>query len=152
MLRIGLPAALIAALLAGCAGAGATATRTVPSQSATASQSTESAGSPGSPPGSRSPATPAPTLPAGFPVHPSMLERIPEPRFIASWTSAATPSEIYDYYLAELVAAGFVIDLEGPGGEVAIIRFHTPDGTPFQVDLKGYHGEPVELDLGPPHP
>lgn len=153
MLRIGLPVALVAALLAGCAGPGATGSGPSPSVGATIGQSAaESAWPTASPTGSTSSVAPLPALPDGFPVHPSMVERMPEPRFIASWTSDAMPSEIYDYYLAELVAAGFVIDVEGPGGEVAVIRFHTPDGTPYQLDLKGYYRQPVEVDLGPPHP
>jgi hypothetical protein len=81
-----------------------------------------------------------------------MEQRSPEPGDIASWTTDALPSDIYDFYLAELPAAGYVIDLEGPGGEVAIIRFHGPDGTDYQLDLKGYVGRPVEVELGPPHP
>lgn len=162
VLRNALPAVLVAALLAGCAGPGSTATGPAPSADIAGGASAEGSGStasrPDSPPlnspspGSPPPATPAPTMPAGFPVHPSMVEETPEPRFIASWTSDALPSDVYDYYLAELVAAGFVIDVEGPGGEAAILRFHAPDGTPFQLNLLGYVGRPVEVHLGPPHP
>jgi hypothetical protein len=68
----------------------------------------------------------------------------------ASWTSDALPPEIYDFYLDALEDAGFGIDLEGPGGGAAIIRFHAADGTAYQLSFTG--SGPVVIDLGPPRP
>jgi hypothetical protein len=79
-----------------------------------------------------------------------MVERDPTPGTIASWTADALPPDIYAFYLDALVDAGFEIDLEAPGGAVAILRFHAPDGTAYQLDFSGNH--PVEVVLGPPRP
>lgn len=138
---------LVGALLGGCAGPGSTATGTATAPAASAHQSpsreaSEQAASESS--------TPLPPMPAAFPVHPSMQETEAEARYIASWTSDAVPPELYAFYLEELPGAGFVIDLEGPGGEAAIIRFHAPDGTAYQLDMVGRFT--TELGLGPPHP
>lgn len=156
MIRTSRPAALIAvlsaALLAGCAGPAATDSAPTASPALPSDQAVSPPGQRPSAPPSELSDTPMPSMPAAFPVHPAMEGRPPEAGDIASWTTGAPPSEIYDFYVAQLPTAGFVIDLAGPGGEVAVIRFHSPDGTAFQLDLKAYAGRPVEVDLGPPHP
>ncbi len=139
---------LLALLLAGCAGPMATAsgppahthTMSLPPTVSTAPSETESA----------MPDVTPPPLPSGFPVHASMTARGAGPGVTSSWTSDALPPEIYDYYLEALRDAGFVIDLEGPGGGAAIIRFHATDGTAYQLTFTGLG--PVEIDLGAPRP
>lgn len=139
---------LLAIVLAGCAGPGATASGpATTSQSPGASVASPPAGA--SAEASASPAH-APAMPAGFPVHDSMEQADVPPGATAAWTSDAIPPDLYAYYLAALPAAGFEIDLEAPGGTVAILRFHAPDGTPYQLDLNG--ADPIALTLGAPHP
>jgi hypothetical protein len=135
---------LLATVLAGCAGPAATATGPAsPSPTPAPVESLASFPSPG--------AT-RPPMPAGFPVHPSMEEVEPEVGFIAAWTFDALPPDVYSYYVEELPAAGFVVDLEGPGGAVAVIRFHAPDGTPYQLDMYWHQMNLGRATLGPPHP
>jgi hypothetical protein len=130
---------LLLLLLAGCAGPGATATG-LRSRPAAATPAESFASIP-------SAAATVPAMPEGFPLHPSMQVTEPGLGYIAAWTSDALPPELYSFYTEELPPAGFEIDLEAPGGEVAVIRFHAPDGTEYQLDMSGSH-----LSLGPPHP
>lgn len=135
---------LLATVLAGCAGPAATATGPA-SPSPTPAPVESLASFP-------SAAATLPPMPAGFPVHPDMVEVEPEAGFIAAWTHEAPPPDVYSYYVEELPAAGFVIDLDGPGGAVAVIRFHAPDGTPYQLDMYWLDMNLGSVTLGPPHP
>lgn len=139
---------LLAILLAGCAGPMATASGPSP---------------PGAPPSgppagstdasaiaSALPSVSVPAMPAEFPVHPSMTAREAPAGLTASWSSDALPPEIYGFYLEELPMAGFDLDLEAPGGEAAVLRFHAADGTAYQLTFTG--SGPVEVELGPQRP
>jgi hypothetical protein len=135
---------LTALLLAGCMGPGLGPGSVQPSDppgaSASATQTTAAD------------ATSVPTavpMPAGFPVHSSMVPVEPEPRYIAAWESDELPPEVYAFYLEQLSQAGFALDLAAPGGEAAIIRFTAPDGIAYQLDMTGR--APVEIALGPRH-
>jgi len=99
-------------------------------------------------PGVTQPATPL-GLPAGMPLPPGSQEIAPPVGFIAAWTSDADPPQVYGYYLEALAGAGFSIDDAVPGGEAAIIRFTSLDGTSYQLDMTGH--APVAIALGPPH-
>ncbi len=136
--------ALAALLLAGCAEPGLAPGSASPSGAAATSSAAPGTDAPGAP----ASATPLP-LPAGFPVHESMDQVAADGGYVAVWASDALPSQVYDFYVGELAAAGFVIDLEGPGGEAAIIRFTSPDGIAYQLDLTGRG--PAEITLGAPH-
>lgn len=92
----------------------------------------------------------APPMPDGFPLHVSMAAREAGSGLTAAWTSDALPPEIYGFYLDSLTDAGFVIDLEAPGGGAAVIRFHAADGTAYQLSFTG--SGPVGIDLGAPRP
>ena len=134
---------LAALLLAACRGPGLVPGSVQPSETPGAGASTTH---------TTAPASLAPTavsMPAGFPVHRSMQPVEPEPRSIAAWESDELPPDVYEFYLDRLPRAGFVIDLAGPGGEAAIIRFTSPDGIAYQLDLTGR--SPLEVALGPPH-
>ena len=138
---------LLLVLLAGCAGP--TATASGPSSpslpaSASATDGADASSGPSAVPRA------VPPLPAEFPVHASMTARHVGPELTAGWRSDALPPDIYDFYRDALVSAGFVIDLEGPGGEVAVLRFHASDGTAYQLTFTG--SGPVSVDLGPPRP
>ena len=135
---------LLATLLAGCAGPAATATGPA-SQSPTGAPIESLAANP-------SAGASLPPMPAGFPVHRAMDEVEPDAGYIAAWTHDALPPDVYAYYVEELPAAGFVVDLEGPGGSVAVIRFHAPDGTPYQLDMYWLDTNLGRVTLGPPHP
>ena len=97
--------------------------------------------------------TPAPSLPAvpdGMPVMPGAVAADPrtEPGSIASWTIDAIGPDVYRYYLDALPAAGFAIHRRFPGGNVAIIRFTTPDGDTFDLALVGEgDGDQVRISL-----
>lgn len=139
---------LLALLLAGCAGPMATVSGP---PSPTAPASAPMVGSAEASPidSGFSPASAAP-MPGGFPVHESMTARAAGPGLTASWISDALPPDLYGFYLDALEEADFVIDLAGPGGGAAVIRFHASDGTAYQLSLTG--SGPVAIDLGPPRP
>lgn len=137
--------ALGALLVAGCTGPGLVHGSTPPS---VAPSPTETIALQTDGPDATASATPLP-MPAGFPVHESMDAVGAEGVYVAVWESDALLPRVYDFYLAQLRAAGFVIHLEGPGGEAAIIRFTSPEGTAYQLDITGR--SPVEVALGPPH-
>jgi hypothetical protein len=74
-----------------------------------------------------------------------------DPSVIAAWRTDADGAEVYAFYEDELPAAGFQVDLAGPGGGVAIFRFSAPEGEQLQMDMYAEgRGTLVELRL--PHP
>jgi hypothetical protein len=88
-------------------------------------------------------------MPAGLPLHDSMEPIEADEGYIAAWETTAVPQEIYTFFVDELPAAGFVVNLAAPGGDAAILRFTSPDGIAYQLDLTGHF--PMEVALGPPH-
>ena len=62
---------------------------------------------------------------------------LPAPGFIAGWTVDAIGPKVYRFYLDALPAAGFAIEGRFPGGNVAIIRFTTPNGDTLDLALVG---------------
>jgi hypothetical protein len=84
-----------------------------------------------------------PTLPAvpdRLPVMPEAVPADPPPTergVIAGWTVDAVGPEVYAFYLDALPAAGFVVTGRFPGGNVAVIRFTTPDGDTLDLALVG---------------
>lgn len=137
---------LLALLLAGCAGPLATASG--PSSPSDASSAVGTVSLPASVDPGPSTAASAPPLPDSFPVHESMEEEPPAAGLTARWTADAPPPEVYEFYLEALVDAGYVIDLEAPGGTAAIIRFHAADGTAYQLNFFG--SGPLAVELGAP--
>jgi hypothetical protein len=140
--------ALVALLLSACAEPGLVPGSATPGSATSGSGASTTAGEPTDAAAATPPAT-LPPLPGGFPVHQSMADVEAEIGEAAAWESDALLPEIYDFYLAELPAAGYVIDLEGPGGAAAIIRFTSPDGIAYQLDITG--PSPVRVTLGAPH-
>jgi hypothetical protein len=79
-----------------------------------------------------------PEIPAGFPVMPGMLQDDPtpsEPGLVARWRTKASGAEVYTFLEDALPAAGYRVDLLGPGDVVAVIRFTPPGGAQLQIDL-----------------
>ena len=71
-----------------------------------------------------------------------------EPGSIARWMVDAIGPDVYTYYLHALPAAGFAIQGRYPGGNVAIIRFTTPNGDTFDLALVGEgDGDQVRISL-----
>jgi hypothetical protein len=71
-----------------------------------------------------------------------------EPLAIARWTVDATGPDVYGFYLDALPAAGFVVRDSFPGGNVAVIRFTTPDGDTLDLSLVGEgDGEQTRISL-----
>lgn len=134
---------LLALLLAGCAGPMATASG--PSSPSDAASVAGSASPPASIVDASTPAS-APPLPDRFPVHASMDAQDAPAGLTARWTTDASPPDVYDFYLGALADAGYVIDLEAPGGAAAIIRFHDADGTAYQLNFFG--SGPLTVELG----
>ena len=131
----GTVAPFIAAMIAAaCSAPGATADPTsTPVASGVASPSTTPvAGTP-----TEAPSLPA--VPSGLPVMPGAQAADPptQPGSIAHWTVDAIGPDVYNYYLDALPDAGFAILGRFPGGNVAIIRFATPDGDRFDLALVG---------------
>jgi hypothetical protein len=93
-----------------------------------------------------------PPVPDGFPLIYGMQPvTSDDPSVIAAWRTDADGAEVYAFYEDELPAAGFQVDLAGPGGGVAIFRFGPPEGERLQMDMYAEgHGTLVELRL--PHP
>lgn len=142
-------ALLIAATaIPGC-NPGATAEPTIaPTVSASAAMpSAPSTQSPGALPS-------VPDLPAGMPVMSDAepADALPaDPGLIARWTVDAIGPDVYAFYLDALPTAGFAIQDEFPGGNVAVIRFSTPDGTTLDLSLVGEgDGNRTRIDLGLP--
>ena len=142
----GTAALLIAAITAAaCAAPGATADPTsTPVASGVASPSTRPAT------GTPTPGPSLPPVPDELPVMPGAVAADPptEPGSIARWTVDAIGPDVYSYYLDALPAAGFAIQGRFPGGNVAIIRFATPDGDTFDLALVGEgDGDQVRISL-----
>ncbi len=136
--------AVVATLLAGCAGSVSS-----PHPPATDSPLLQPSLAPDVE-ASPTPGGSLPDLPRDLPVHPAAIPVQPPPTdAIGAWTVNADPPEVYDFYLGALPAAGFTIDVAAPGGDVAIIRFSAPDGSPYQLDLSGH--DPAHVSLRVPH-
>jgi hypothetical protein len=79
-----------------------------------------------------------PGLPVGFPVMPGMVadEALPgDSGLIGRWTTDANGARVFAFLKDALPAAGYRVDLLGPGDTVAVIRFTPPDGQQLQIDL-----------------
>jgi hypothetical protein len=131
----GTVAMLIAAGAAACTAPGGTSQPTLTPAASGAPSSSASAATPT--------ATPLATLPAvpdGLPVMPGAVAVDPpstEPAVIARWLADAIGPDVYAFYLEALPAAGFAIQERFPGGNVAVIRFGTPDGQTLDLALVG---------------
>ena len=92
-----------------------------------------------------------PELPAGLPVMPgaqTVNAQPSDPGHIARWMVDAIGPDVYAFYLDALPAAGFVIEGRFPGGNVAVIRFSTANGTTLDLALIGEgDGERTRIDL-----
>jgi hypothetical protein len=92
-----------------------------------------------------------PEVPVALPVMPGAQAVEPQPAdpgTIARWMVDAIGPDVYAFYLDALPAAGFVIEERYPGGNVAIIRFSTPDGTTLDLALVGEgDGDRTRIDL-----
>ena len=85
-----------------------------------------------------------PVMPDAVPADPPPTER----GVIAGWTVDAVGPEVYAFYLDALPAAGFVVTERFPGGNVAVIRFTTPDGDTLDLALVGEAaGERTRISL-----
>ena len=93
-------------------------------------------------------------LPAGFPIMPGALEDPdpPAPVVIGAWHTDVDSGAVYDYYLAELPAAGFAVDAQYPGGGAAIIVFSTPAGDQLQLALEAAENGGTDFQVLPPDP
>lgn len=77
-------------------------------------------------------------MPVGFPVLPGARPEAPpedDPAAIARWTSDEAGPVAYAFYVEALPAAGYPTRGLFPGGEVAVIRFESPAGAPWQLVL-----------------
>ncbi|HEY8177516.1 MAG TPA: hypothetical protein VIH19_02865 [Candidatus Limnocylindria bacterium] len=131
---------------AACSAPGATAepTRTSVASGAASPSDTPSWGTPSALP--TLPAVPdqLPVMPEAVPADPPPTER----EVIAGWTVDAVGPEVYAFYLDALPAAGFVVTERFPGGNVAVIRFTTPDGDTLDLALVGEAaGERTRISL-----
>jgi len=88
-------------------------------------------------------------VPAGFPVYPGSREEPAPAGLFARWSVEAEPPVVLAYFVDELTRAGYAITEQLPGGDAAVIRFSSADGSPYQLDLVGH--DPVQVSLGPPH-
>jgi hypothetical protein len=90
-----------------------------------------------------------PEIPAGFPIMRGMVvdDALPsEPGLIARWTTEANGAEVYTFLEDALPAAGYRVDMMGPGDSVAVIRFTPPGGEQLQIDL-GQAGAGTFMEL-----
>ena len=93
-----------------------------------------------------------PGLPAGFPLMPGMVADDPlpnEPGLIGRWTTESNGAEVYAFLKDALPAAGYRVDLLGPGDTVAVVRFTPPGGQQLQIDL-GQAGAGTFMELRQP--
>jgi len=138
---LGLALALVAA------GVGACGTGPNPSPESAAASTVATSPEAASPAGS---ALPLPELPSGFPVLPGSLpSAVPgdDPGLIAAWTTGHDGLAAYDFYAAELPAAGYAIEGLYPGGEFAVIRFRVADGQTWQLVVHAPPSGRVELQV-----
>jgi hypothetical protein len=93
-----------------------------------------------------------PPVPDGFPLMEGMQPiATDEPQVIAAWRTVANGAQVYAFFEEELPAAGYEVDVAGPGGAVAVFRFRPPGGDQLQIDMYAQgNGTLVELRL--PHP
>ena len=118
--------------------------------SALASASRDSAASP-----STSGDDPVAELPPGFPAPPQATRRErseDDPTTVASWTSDAAGSAVYDFYIQALPAAGYPTTELVPGGSVAVIRFRVRDGSTWQLVLSREPGGGTLIQVGSAQP
>lgn len=81
-----------------------------------------------------------PGLPAGFPIMPGLVAEDPlsianDPGLIGRWKTDANGAQVFAFLKAALPAAGYRVDLLGPGDTVAVIRFTPHGGRQLQIDL-----------------
>ena len=92
-----------------------------------------------------------PDIPAGMPVMPGaeVVNAQPaDPGHIARWMADDIGPDVYAFYLDALPAAGFAIEERFPGGNVAVMRFSTPEGTVLDLALVGEgDGKGTRIDL-----
>ena len=104
-------------------------------------------GSPGLATSTPGPSTPG--VPAGFPIMRGMVADDPlpaEPGLIGRWTTRANGAEVFAFLKDALRAAGYRVDLLGPGDTVAVIRFTPPGAQQLQIDL-GQAGAGTFMEL-----
>ena len=127
-----------ALLLAACVGS--TATPSPSSAEPTPSSVSSSSGTP---------EASTPGLPAGVPIMRGRVEDEPLPLeegLIGRWTTEANGAEVFAFLENALPAAGYRVDLLGPGDTVAVIRFTLPGGQQLQIDL-GQAGAGTFMEL-----
>lgn len=88
-------------------------------------------------------------VPAGFPVYPGSREEPAAAGLFGRWTVDADPPAVLAYFVDELTRAGYAITEQLPGGDTAVVRFSSADGSHYQLDLSGH--DPVQVSLAPPH-
>lgn len=126
---------LVVAVAAGCSGPDLTA-----EPIATATPNLSAASSATAAPEFPSPSASLPDVPAGLPIMPGAVAdgaAASEPGVVARWMVHAIGPLVYRYYLDALPAAGFFVEDRFPGGNVAIVRFTSPDGTTLDLALIG---------------
>ena len=76
----------------------------------------------------------------------------PDPGVMARWLVDAIGPDVYRFYLDALPEAGFVVTDRFPGGNVAVIRFTTPEGSSLDLSLvgEGEGSSRTRIDLRPP--
>jgi hypothetical protein len=137
----------IAAMTAGCASAPASGQPTSPPPSGISAKPSSSSST-----ASPSPSPSMPDVPVGLPVMPGADPAEPDPGVMAGWLVDAVGPDVYRFYLDALPAAGFAVTDRFPGGNVAVIRFTTPDGITLDLSLVG-EGEGslrTRIELRPP--
>jgi hypothetical protein len=130
-------ALLIAAIVTAGCGPIQSSQATAPSGTPPSGGSTPAIPSSAAATASPSPSASLSQVPAGLPVVPRAEPVDPDPGVIGRWEVAAIGPDVYQFYLDALPAAGFVVTDRYPGGNVAVIRFATPDGTSLDLALVG---------------
>lgn len=139
-------ALLIATIATGCGPTQASPASAPSGESAAANPSSAAATN------SPSPSVSLPEVLAGLPVMPGAEAADPDPGVMARWLVDAIGPDVYRFYLDALPAAGFVVTDRFPGGNVAVIRFTTPDGSSLDLSLvgEGEGSSRTRIDLRPP--